>query len=406
MRGELNKVKSYLPQSVLVTLYGTGEDDDEEEASPLKAMRNEVESERLEHPDGPPQIGDTAVTSVRSGGSSARGGTSTRGGDKGVSPKVAALTGSERRSVHESDRQSTRSSARGIAAAPKLLNTATNVNVKRVTVAIFNLRGFHAFCGRSSGTEIATTHALALESISRHIAENKGVVDFFHGDHLQASFNAVSHCAAHVKRGAVAAIQVVREFSQHSNMLHATVGLSTGPAHVGNVGSSTMKRFCVIGPVVPQALLLERMTRLFPGSTVLCPSPMFHELNLELLLQCVGIVALPGGGKPKAIANIEGMKKMATDEWMYQLKEGETNDPYVHSNRFFEAAADGEVSEALGHVGVLSATPHEKPFISEGEVLRLADLLRDCASKSTAVEVSKLTTSCGPYYDQCVGVIA
>jgi class 3 adenylate cyclase len=393
MRGELSKVKSYLPQSVLVTLYGNGGDEDEEEDEE-REMRTVEKSGHAESGNGR----ESHSVSVEGSG---------RGSDS-ASPNSARKyqnrtpKGRERL---ESDRLSTRSSARSATAGPqtKGLNTATNLVAKRVTVAVFNLRGFHNFCGRSSTEEISGSHSRALESITRHISENKGVVDFFHGDRLQASFNAVSHCPGHMKRGAMTALHAVTEFSKSSTLLHASAGLSTGPAHVGNMGTSTMKRFCVIGPVVMQAALLERMTRLFPGVSILCPSSMFPELSLELLLQSVALVRLPGIAKPRVIASVEGSKKMASDEWMYQLKEGESGDPFLTINQFFDAVSEGDKDRALQLFGTLTGSSRDVPFHGEAEAMRLAEALQHAASDANTANASLLDY--GLYYNKCVAPV-
>jgi hypothetical protein len=158
-----------------------------------------------------------------------------------------------------------------------------------------------------------------------------------------------------------------------------------------------MKRFCIIGPVVPQAALLERMTRLFAGVSILCPSSMFAELGLELLLQSVAIARLPGAPKERVIASVEGAKKMATDEWMYQLKEGESGDPFMVINKFFEAAADGDAARALEFAA--KATTHsDKVLAGEAEMHRVAEALRQNQPDKVALEY-------GLYYDKCVAPI-
>jgi class 3 adenylate cyclase len=379
MRGELAKVKSYLPQSVLIALRRAASGDEDAEGED----EEEQAEEDVSQGKGSPRRGTQGTT---------KGQGSASPSDKGKVPRKGSHVGSEVGSTRSSYRPGA-----GAAAHSKLFNDASNLVPKRVSVAVFNLRGFHRFCGTSSVADITSMHAKALELVAKHVAQCKGVVDFFQGDHIQASWNAVSPAAAHSKRAAIAALELVKEFRQDAGLLHMSVGLSTGSAQVGNIGSSSLRRFCVVGPAVSQASGLERMTRLFQGVSVLCPSSMFAELQLELLLQFVGIVTLPGTAQPQLVASVEGLKQMSTDEWMYQLQEGEDADPFARLNEVFTAVKEEDAAaarKALNEVLEHSAkTNSERLVAGQQRAQQLVELLE---SKSPAI------TDSSSYWTTCI----
>jgi hypothetical protein len=56
MRGELSKVKSYLPQSVLVTLYGNGADEEDEDDEEGELETQVMEKSGLAESESPGDV--------------------------------------------------------------------------------------------------------------------------------------------------------------------------------------------------------------------------------------------------------------------------------------------------------------------------------------------------------------
>ena len=324
MKRELNRMKSYLPQSVL---YPNGDDEEEDD-----------EEEKARTPQ------ESSIS-----------------GSKTVSEVSRTVTGSERTppadtlSVRSS--RSHRSSHRGGAGgATAGLNTRGEITLKRVSVVVFNMVDFHN-ASRSSASSVLKLQQSFLNIIHKVVKENKGVVDVFQGDHVVCSFNAVGHTAAHGKRAAMVALTVLREAAKDSRLPHVTCGMSSGLAHVGNMGTEEMRRFCIVGPVVPQAMLLERMTKLYPDTSVLFPAVMISEIELEMFYQTIDITWIPGVAVPQRICTLVGLRGSAEHhEWMYQLEQGATTDPFANLNRAFKYLVDGEPQKAK----TLQATSAEK----------------------------------------------
>ncbi len=87
----------------------------------------------------------------------------------------------------------------------------------------------------------------------------KGIPEPFIGDHLLVSFNAVTVCGTHILAACRLALAARTAAADPNTRLGLTIGLASGVASVGTLGSKTMKRFSILGGVVNAAFLLERL---------------------------------------------------------------------------------------------------------------------------------------------------
>jgi hypothetical protein len=174
-----------------------------------------------------------------------------------------------------------------------------------------------------------------------------GVVDSFHGDHIVATFNAVVPCSAHARRATHCAVNLATKLPTLGFHLRASIGIGTGKALVGNLGCASMKHFCVLGNVLPQAALLEQMTRLYPETEVLVPPRVAQEISTHFVVHPVDIVrCLPGLVRPGVISHVIGERSETTmDEWLYVLAEQSSDAASVLSDAY-DLAAAGKIKDA------------------------------------------------------------
>jgi class 3 adenylate cyclase len=283
-----------------------------------------------------------------------------------------------------------------IHAAQAGLNTSSQVTSKRVSLLVFNAACTHALASANSAkfTQMQTE---LLTVVGKHVRENKGVIDAFQGDHVVASFNAVGTTASHGKRAALAALGTIHALASDAGMPRVTAGLSSGMACVGNMGTKDMRRFCIVGPVFVQAMLLERMCKMIPGVKTMFASNILAEISLEMYAQIVDIAMLPGFANPMGIVSLEMPKQMENNEWMYMLAEGESSDPFANINDAFVALLASNVADAraalLKHNEAGTRAPEKhKAALGEASAQRLTESIS---------QGKPLTEACslGRYYD-------
>lgn len=327
MKAELNRMRSFLPQSVL---NDDDEDEDAEEGS---------------------RIDENSMSKISGSVNNAQGDRST------IQSKRSSVS-------------SRRSRANGCIVGLKLSST---VSRKRVAVAAFNTVGFHDLLTTQSHAQprIRDAQEALLKAVLPAVSENKGVVDVFNGDHVVVSFNAVNNVGQCSKRAVQAAMQAAKTLSGDASMGRLSVGVATGSACVGNMGVDGMQRFNIIGGVYVEALAMERYGRraldedadkspLVDGVRAPWVLHATHgalaDLLLEYEVEYVDWVRV-GLRSARAVGRVVKPKQMAMDEWMYQVQESENEDPNTASNSAFEAlvARNGTGVEEIIATGAVPA---------------------------------------------------
>eukprot|EP01059_Diplonema_ambulator_P036808 TRINITY_DN9386_c0_g1_i1.p1 TRINITY_DN9386_c0_g1~~TRINITY_DN9386_c0_g1_i1.p1 ORF type:complete len:167 (+),score=60.99 TRINITY_DN9386_c0_g1_i1:42-503(+) len=98
------------------------------------------------------------------------------------------------------------------------------------------------------------------------------------------------------------------------------------------MGCGTMRRFSYIGYTFPGALLAEKLNKVY-GSKVLGMG-LNEAVTQHFLTKIVDKIVLQKmSSKPVLLLEVMGVKKVAEEEWMYQLEQGEANDPYSIYNK-------------------------------------------------------------------------
>ena len=99
----------------------------------------------------------------------------------------------------------------------------------------------------------------------------RGVIDSFHGDHFVISFNVAKPNPEGPQKSARCALELIKRNPKGAK---CAIGIATGRAIVGNLGTATLKRLSVIGPVYTKAMSLARLCRRFHANS---PAQLHRE---------------------------------------------------------------------------------------------------------------------------------
>jgi class 3 adenylate cyclase len=138
-----------------------------------------------------------------------------------------------------------------------------------VTVLFADLTGFTTFSERVRPDEAVAMLNTAFAAAVPVILREGGTLIQFSGDALMAIFNAPVRQADHALRAARAALALQVETAAvrgDANTPQFRVGLNSGPALVGNVGSAELRTFTAIGDTTNLAARLQTFAP--PGSVV------------------------------------------------------------------------------------------------------------------------------------------
>lgn len=143
--------------------------------------------------------------------------------------------------------------------------------IVEVTVLFADLRGFTSFSERSAPEDVVAMLNRYFGLAVPQILERGGTVMKFVGDAVMAVFNAPVRQPDHAVRAARAALAmqaaIDRAASERPDWPRFRVGVNTGPALVGNIGSEEIRDYTVIGDTVNLAARLEAAAE--PGQVVI-----------------------------------------------------------------------------------------------------------------------------------------
>eukprot|EP00760_Papus_ankaliazontas_P022172 PhM_4_TR18808/c0_g1_i2/m.91473 len=284
---QLIEYRAYMPRSLLALVGGGADDDpvdDEEEDDDEEALVDNATSNSSFH--------------------SARQQNRNKGGGKKNKADNGSSVSSGTRSV----------SARDVGHASTAYIKA--LNLSRPTVVVMNMRDTHATCRSHDFAETYGTHMTAAVN---HVQAYKGVPMFVFGDFLVSTFNAVKKCATKERSACMSAVGTMREVPEAF-----TMGMSTGQALCGDLrATSDMRSFAVLGAVVNEAFLLQRMNRRL-GTSVLMSGGMYAEASLECTLRVRDIIAYRRSqhGRCVVVELVDAIARDASkdEEWMYSLE--------------------------------------------------------------------------------------
>jgi class 3 adenylate cyclase len=142
--------------------------------------------------------------------------------------------------------------------------------VVEVTVLFADLTGFTPFSERTAPSDVVRMLNTTLSAAVPIVFAEGGSVIQFAGDALMAVFNAPLRQPDHALRAARAALAVQRAVATLPGAARNPIfriGLNSGPALVGNIGTNELRNFTAIGDTTNLASRLQTFAR--PGSVVI-----------------------------------------------------------------------------------------------------------------------------------------
>ena len=129
---------------------------------------------------------------------------------------------------------------------------------KRVCTYLFtDVRGFTAMSENMDPENVTKIMNRALTIQSDAVKKYGGMVDKYIGDAMMAIFNAPLDLQDHEKAAVLCAQEIQKEFRESDIGVSIGIGLNTGEAVIGNLGSSTRFDYTAIGSAVNIAARCE-----------------------------------------------------------------------------------------------------------------------------------------------------
>ena len=182
---------------------------------------------------------------------------------------------------------------------------------REMTVLFSDIRGFTAVTEKGDPEDLV---AQLNDYFSRMVAivfRHQGTVDKFVGDMVMALFGAPLDDPAHAEHAAAAAIDMVRELGELNRKwvdegrarLDIGIGINSGDMIAGNIGSSTIMSYTVIGDNVNLGSRLESLNKDYRTRIIISDATR-TRLSGKYDIRPLGDVVVKGKTRPVAIFEI------------------------------------------------------------------------------------------------------
>jgi class 3 adenylate cyclase len=171
--------------------------------------------------------------------------------------------------------------------------------VREISVMFGDLRGFTTVSERLSPPELVDLLNRYYGAASPMVLDQGGTIDKFMGDAMMALFNAPSTQPDHALRACRAALAMQRVITpitaEAPDMPRFGIGVNTGPALVGNIGSESIRNFTAIGDTVNLASRLQTRAN---GGQVLISGSTYAQVKEYAEVQPLGSIQVKGREEP------------------------------------------------------------------------------------------------------------
>jgi adenylate cyclase len=179
---------------------------------------------------------------------------------------------------------------------------------RELTIFFSDLQGFTTISEGLSPEELTALLNEYLSAMTDIIQEEGGTIDKYEGDAIIAFWNAPLEQPDHALRGVRAALRCqgklaamrpdVRE--RIGKELHMRIGMNSGPAVVGNMGSRTRFDYTMLGDAVNLAARLEGVNKQFRTFTMVSAATV-ERAGTAFPVRELGRVAVVGRREPVTV---------------------------------------------------------------------------------------------------------
>lgn len=227
---------------------------------------------------------------------------------------------------------------------------------REITILFCDIRDFTGLAETLEPEELVGLLHDFFNPMSDIIVSHGGTLDKYMGDAIMALFGAPMALADHAARACRAALEMKAALqildqeweAQGRPRLRIGVGLNTGGAAVGNMGSDRLFDYTAVGDHVNLASRLEGLNKYY-GTDILVSAYTALALNDNFILQEVDLVRVKGKKQPLAIYELLG--EGTPDPQLARFLE------FYHSGlKLFRARAWQESADALTRARDLQPT--------------------------------------------------
>ena len=215
---------------------------------------------------------------------------------------------------------------------------------QEVTVLFSDLRGFTTLSEGLSAQETGRLLNIYFDAMIPIVFDHQGTLDKLMGDAVMAFFGAPGEVKEHPQKAAETALKMIeslKELKEERNekgidRLEVGIGLNTGQATVGNLGSWSFMDYTVIGDMVNLGSRLEGLNKTY-GTSIIISEFTAERLDNRFVLRELDRVKVKGKGDAVTIFELAGQRDSLSRERLRMITEFESGIS-LYKNREWEKA--------------------------------------------------------------------
>lgn len=187
-------------------------------------------------------------------------------------------------------------------------NLALGGKKQRLAVFFSDLRGFTTFSESLDPQELSQFLNLYFNKMTDEIFKAKGTLDKFIGDAVMAFFGAPLPNENNSELACLCALNSIQRLEELNKELKAKkfpelrmgIGINTGEVSVGNMGSSVVQNYTVMGDAVNLASRLESLTSFYECKIIIGEST-YHDVRNKFICRELDFVRVKGRSEVSSI---------------------------------------------------------------------------------------------------------
>ena len=198
---------------------------------------------------------------------------------------------------------------------------------RELTILFSDIRKFTTFSESHEPEVVVSRLSEYLSEMVDVIFKYNGTLDKFVGDEIMALYGAPYYFEDHAERACLTAIDMVgklrdiqkRWSADRKDFFHIGIGINTGKVIVGNLGSSQLFDYTVIGDQVNIGARLESANKEYQ-TTIIISESTYELVKRKAKVRELDFVRVMGKAKPIRIFELRGMDSIPQIEQDYIIE--------------------------------------------------------------------------------------
>jgi len=213
---------------------------------------------------------------------------------------------------------------------------------RNISILFSDIRGFTSLSEMLTAPELVSMLNKIHDPMTKVVLNNRGMLDKYIGDAMMVLFNTPLDIEDHADMAVLSSLELIRTLHKINDMfteqklptIDVGVGVNTGPAVCGNMGSQARFEYTAIGDSVNLASRLEGLCKAYKTRIVISEYTK-EQCKMNFLMRQLDNVKVKGKNKPVAIFEV-----MEDTEELRKLKNEFDKALGLYFSRDFEGALE------------------------------------------------------------------